>query len=313
MRGWAAGTAPEVVRGPLVQSDLGISGQLRAHRARVEVLPVFRAQRGHVACRATIRGLTGTDRCIVLSFHVPVTLASGTWRWDDDLHASRTISRDAGQPGTLVVAGNDWAAVHTPPLSPEQRYILIGSGYTPLAKGFGRTPAWWADAQWADHYAGEGCLTGERLYREEQPYGRAYLTVMAQGNVRDARVSAALDPAVIRLDAGQSLLAQELVSGRNVLLRSHDGTWSVETTLRANERTCVIRVATPQALQLLASRQAADHLTNAEAHLRWATHRAGAAERSNVTRALAELEHLAARHRRQPTPGRGGTPTPGPR
>jgi hypothetical protein len=47
----------------------------------------------------------------------------------------------------------------------------VATGYAPVAKGFGQTPAWWADAEWADHYEGVGYPGGNRLYHEEHPFG----------------------------------------------------------------------------------------------------------------------------------------------
>ena len=170
VRDFAAGTPAEVATGTLAATKTGVTGRLTARQARIEVVPTLRACGTHLAVHATLHDLTGTDRALVLSFRVPINFATGAWQWDDDLRASRAISRAATQPGTMVIAGNDSAGVDTPPLAEGQKYTLIASGYAPVAKGFGRTPAWWGDAEWADYYEGEGYPGGKRVYHEEHPF-----------------------------------------------------------------------------------------------------------------------------------------------
>ena len=63
-----------------------------------------------------------------------------------------------------------------------------------------------------------------------------------------------------------------------------------ERKLPAKERTRVIRLATPEALQALALQKARDHLGNAAGQLRWALLKAKPDERAGLEKALAQVE-----------------------
>lgn len=171
VRDFAAGTPDEPLRGSLTLAPEGLVGRLLAEAAQIELAASVTPRKDHLAVSATVRDLTGRDRAVVVSFRLPVNARPGEWWWDDDLRASRPIADVGRDPALLVVSGNNPAGVDTPALEAGKTYTLTASGYVSVAGSYGESSGWWADAEWADYYGGQGYPDGPRIYHEEHPFG----------------------------------------------------------------------------------------------------------------------------------------------